>query len=234
LDIADHQTVGRRHQHDLVFGVIGRHDVLDPGIVPPGFGIDSVEQRDPIAGGDFNIGPVMGIEIACEGGAVGDRNRCRSLGAIGDIPRRIGGNVQIFGGQFVGIGKACFLTGGCPDADALPDTLRGPLDDPLFHGDRLGLAILKIQVRIVDGRDLDPSQRLLDFSIGYPETRQCAGLVIGHACAPLVRCVSITHSFPEAQCKHARTICKYSEIGKYCLTFLDPTARLALLPREST
>src|SRR5574340_1560268 len=46
--------------------------------------------------------------------------------------------------------------------------------------------------------------------------------------------VSITQSFPRPQCKRARTICKYSEIGKYCLTFNALTARLAIPPRRST
>ncbi len=202
LHVSDQRAIGRRHSHYLIFRIKGGQHIGDARIVPPGLGIDRIQQRDPVSRRDLGFCPFDGIEIPRRPPLRRNRQTPVTLGGVRNIASRICGDLQIFPGQFVRVGKPGFLSGGRPDPDSLGNTLCRALDDPLFHGDGLRHPRLEVEIRIIHIPDIEPVKGLEHFQIRHAEFCELSG--IRHQSSPFVsgleQARSIADSFPQPQC----------------------------------
>ena len=169
LNVADQRPVGGRNNHHLVFGIKRSHHVLNAGIIPPGFGIDFIQERHTIGSRHLGLRPFDRIQVSGRSALGRHRNGGISLGGIGDVARGIGRNLQVFFRQFIRVGKPCFFTGGRTDSDPLRHAFCRAFNDAFLHRNRFRDAGLEVQVRVINILHVQTIERVLGFEFGDTE-----------------------------------------------------------------
>ena len=91
----DQRSLRSGDDHDLVLGVKGSHHILNAGIVPPASASISFKSAHTVSRGDLGLCPFDRVQVSGRPALSGHWNGGVSLGGIGNVTGRVGGNLQI-------------------------------------------------------------------------------------------------------------------------------------------
>ena len=137
----------RDENHDFL-AAEARDDLTHARVPGAGGGIDAAQQLELSAevGGERRLGEA--VEIVGLAPAV-DGDHGRGAGVLGDGPGLARRLLEVRQRDLVGVGVAGPLSGLGADPGPLTQVARGLLDGALLQDERLGDAILEIEVRVI-------------------------------------------------------------------------------------